>query len=670
DIQYEFHTNLGRDIEDDDADGDVEGEDDEDDLQLDDDDIIDINNHHIILDNGEQQHDDSKPQHHHQQQPQQQQHEGNGGGGGIGGGGSSIIGLDEHNHHNFSLMNNRHNARHHNARRHFTGSPLMRDFDFFLDSASRSSCEQIDQQIDGINHNQMNTNSRQNYRYSPETTDYDSNCGDLDSLSGEMNGGVSTSCSNYAAKFYAASAMPILEDGLSSGHTSDTENNNQNNLLNQQNSAIHHAPIGGGISMLMDMKRVSTNNSINSMTNAAIPTDELAGTEKLNALTNSITHDATTYLRKNESPINGLIEDSGRDSVRSKPEVREVRERELIGQSPQSVFHRNDMVQMTPPPPAPAPHRKPNVLTAEPDILQPTPYRDFTRTGTNNSNSPIKVNTTTTTLTSSSNTSSSGLQTNTSPKQAQTVKRTAQTQQQQPPPLPERNVQRSPSPVMNSPVWLSRHLEVNASNKGLLESSSENHSKNLSADEDDVDTDLETDRLLGHQRLDDQGYYDENKSWDRKPARSLLSKISPKQVPSTKTRNGYNALLSSTPEIPPPIPPKNSSNKLLDIGGSLSSSEHSDKSPIKSIDIQDCGLTLGSPGGSEGSGCLKKEIDNVIGQTTSGNSSTASGNGVNSATGNTGGNGSSIGSGSGSTTGEKKVKKSKNKEGKLLGLSS
>ncbi|XP_046801574.1 probable serine/threonine-protein kinase DDB_G0282963 isoform X1 [Lucilia cuprina] len=760
DIQYEFHTNLGRDIEEDEADGDAEVEDDEDDIQLDvenedeeededednndetpqhhqhsqqqqmqqqhyhqqqhhtplqttnshhnqhhshqqnshhqqqqqhqhhvnyrnhlqsptqfsyrpynengdgEDDIDDVDINHDILDINE--HDDSKL-HHHQQDID-----------GEGGGSGSIIGIDEHNHHNFSLMNNRHNSRHHNARRHFTGSPLMRDFDFFLDSASRSSCEQIDQQIDGINHNQMNTNSRQNYRYSPETTDYDSNCGDLDSLSGELNGGVSTSCSNYAAKFYAASAMPILEDGLSSGHTSDTENNNQNNLLNQQNSTIHHTPIGGGISMLMDMKRVSTNNSINSMNNLTITAAEMGGVEKLSTLSNNIMHETSAYMRKNDSPINGLIEDSGRDSARSKPEMRDSRERELIGQSPQSaisnnkvfknidpdldslysisVFHRNDMVQMTPPPPAPAPHRKPNVLSAEPDILQPTPYRDMTRTGTNNSNSPSKVNTTTT-LTSTSNSSSSGLQTNTSPKQAQTIKRTAQ-----PPPLPERNVQRSPSPVMNSPVWLSRHLDVSASNKGLLESSSENHSKNLSADEDDVDTDLETDRLLGHQRLDDQGYYDENKSWDRKPARSLLSKISPKQVPSTKTRNGYNALLSSTPEIPPPIPPKNSSNKLLDIGGSLSSSEHSDKSPIKSIDIQDCGLTLGSPGGSEGSGCLKKEIDNGLGAT-SGNSSTASGNGVNSATGNTGGNGSSIGSGSGSTTGEKKVKKSKNKEG-------
>ncbi|KAM7346935.1 X11Lbeta isoform 2-T9 [Cochliomyia hominivorax] len=778
DIQYEFHTDLGRDIEDDEADGDAEVDDDEDDIQLDvdneeeedddednndetpqhhhnsqhqqqhmqqphhhtplqtinnrhhnqhfnhqqnnyhtqqqqhhvnyrnhlqsptqftyrpynengdggEDDIDDVNINHDILDMNE--HDDSKLHRH-----QQDGSDGGGGGSGSGGGidGGSIIGIDEHNHHNFSLMNNRHNARHHNARRHFTGSPLMRDFDFFLDSASRSSCEQIDQQIDGINHNQMNTNSRQNYRYSPETTDYDSNCGDLDSLSGELNGGVSTSCSNYAAKFYAASAMPILEDGLSSGHTSDTENNNQNNILNQQNSAIHHTPIGG-ISMLMDMKRVSTNNSINSMNNATLSPNNMGGVDKMSSISNNIMHDtSSSYLRKTESPINGLMDDSGRESVRSKPDMRDTRERELIGQSPQSalsnnkvfknidpdldslysisVFHRNDMVQMTPPPPAPAPHRKPNVLSAEPDILQPTPYRDMTRTGTNNSDSPTKVITTTaaTNLTSTSNSISSsgggGLQTNTSPKQAQNIKRTAQ-----PPPLPERNVvQRSPSPVMNSPVWLSRHLDVSASNKGLLESSSENHSKNLSADEDDVDTDLETDRLLGHQRLDDQGYYDENKSWDRKPARSLLSKISPKQVPSTKTRNGYNALLSSTPEIPPPIPPKNSSNKLLDIGGSLSSSEHSDKSPIKSIDIQDCGLTLGSPGGSEGSGCLKKEIDNGIGPT-SGNSSTASGNGVNSATGNTGGNGSSIGSGSGSTTGEKKVKKSKNKEVLIEGV--
>lgn len=174
--------------------------------------------------------------------------------------------------------------------------------------------------------------------------------------------------------------------------------------------------------------------------------------------------------------------------------------------------------------------------------------------------------------------------------------------------------QRSPSPVMNSPVWLSRHLDGGAG-KALLESSSDNLSKNHSADEEDVDTDLETDRLLGHQRLDDQGYYDENKSWDRKPRSSLLSKISPKQqqVPSTKTRNGYNALLSSTPELPPPIPPKSAAtlnaagsgaSKLLDLvsssvgvglnmqrSTSRSSSERSGKSPSKVTGSDICGMS-------------------------------------------------------------------------------
>ena len=73
--------------------------------------------------------------------------------------------------------------------------------------------------------------------------------------------------------------MPVLEDGLSSGHTSDTENqNNLNNNLQQPNTAIHHNTIGsGGISMLMDMKRLSTNNSINSMNNLTISTTDGGG---------------------------------------------------------------------------------------------------------------------------------------------------------------------------------------------------------------------------------------------------------------------------------------------------------------------------------------------------------------------------------------------------------
>lgn len=73
-------------------------------------------------------------------------------------------------------------------------------------------------------------NSR-NFTLSPETTDYDSNCGDLDSLSNDMN------CNTDFGKLYTS--MPILEDGLSSGHASDTETTCQqydnNNGYNNKN---------------------------------------------------------------------------------------------------------------------------------------------------------------------------------------------------------------------------------------------------------------------------------------------------------------------------------------------------------------------------------------------------------------------------------------------------
>lgn len=105
-----------------------------------------------------------------------------------------------------------------------------KDLDFFLDSASRSSAEVLDNEPN----RHYNLTNEACYRYSPETTDYDSNCGDLDSLSGDFN--VSTSYPTNYAKYYAS--MPILEDGLSSGHASDTENNNPS-----------------GISLVMDMRQ-------------------------------------------------------------------------------------------------------------------------------------------------------------------------------------------------------------------------------------------------------------------------------------------------------------------------------------------------------------------------------------------------------------------------------
>lgn len=58
--------------------------------------------------------------------------------------------------------------------------------------------------------------SSKNFTLSPETTDYDSNCGDLDSFSNDL----STGPTDYGRLY---TAMPVLEDGLSSGHVSDAE---------------------------------------------------------------------------------------------------------------------------------------------------------------------------------------------------------------------------------------------------------------------------------------------------------------------------------------------------------------------------------------------------------------------------------------------------------------
>lgn len=61
----------------------------------------------------------------------------------------------------------------------------------------------------------------------------------------------------------------------------------------------------------------------------------------------------------------------------------------------------------------------------------------------------------------------------------------------------------------NSPIWLPRHHhnQHNQSRESL--NSDHNASKPLSIDDEEADTDLETDRLLGQQRLDDHGFYDE-----------------------------------------------------------------------------------------------------------------------------------------------------------------
>lgn len=91
--------------------------------------------------------------------------------------------------------------------------PEHNDIELYIDSNSRSSGDLADTELEA----NLRRHSR-NFTLSPETTDYDSNCGDLDSLSNDIN----CATTDYG-KLYTS--MPVLEDGLSSGHASDTENN-------------------------------------------------------------------------------------------------------------------------------------------------------------------------------------------------------------------------------------------------------------------------------------------------------------------------------------------------------------------------------------------------------------------------------------------------------------
>ncbi|XP_037920527.1 uncharacterized protein LOC119657601 isoform X2 [Hermetia illucens] len=428
-----------------------------------------------------------------------------------------------------------------------TNNKENHDIDFFLESASRSSADILEQH-DGINQNRV---PQRTFRYSPETTDYDSNCGDLDSLSGEYNG-VSP-YTNYA-KYYAS--MPVLEDGLSSGHASDTENNNQPST---------------GISILMDMKRTSENQENREISNSS-----------------------DFFFKTSESPNSKVKEETIREPTRLRSpgnhnKVFKNIDPDLDSLYSISVFHRSDMIQLTPPPPAPAPHRKTNsLICSEQQNSEANTAALKDLHSSLSQTQPIRP------------TMTKILTTPLIPTVDKQRNTTAPSPPPPPPPPPEKIAS---SPILCSPVWIPRQLD-NSKNSNYGDSV-DHHNKNLSADEEDVDTDLETDRLLGHQRLDDQGFYDEGKSWERKP-RSLLasslSKFSPKVQPTNKNsstnllRQGLNSLLPTTPELAPPPIPNKTSTKLLDIGDSTPSPEHIEKSPENNSETKNC--MTDSPDGS------------------------------------------------------------------------
>lgn len=207
----------------------------------------------------------------------------------------------------------------------------------FVDSASRSSLgdDVIDKEDkSSLKHNRSMSKSltnnnyfrrqSKNFNYSPDTTDYDSNYGDLDFesespmryLSSEYaniqqcnNMGITTIPSatvdlsggpiNNYARF--CTSMPVLEDGLSSGHSSDNENNNNDHITSFDKTSFNKR-IVSSISTIQKqyqenlLQSKANNKSVNSFN---INNNNLAAAFKKNILKNN-----EDTLNTAQSPLN------------------------------------------------------------------------------------------------------------------------------------------------------------------------------------------------------------------------------------------------------------------------------------------------------------------------------------------------------------------------------
>ncbi|XP_055537366.1 probable serine/threonine-protein kinase DDB_G0282963 isoform X2 [Wyeomyia smithii] len=475
-------------------------------------------------------------------------------------------------------------------------------FSMYLDPGSRaSSCDVINESnLDttqfmtngngkrlkssgsGSGKKPLNRRQSKNFNYSPDTTDYESNCGDYDSeislkygsdfgmianggsgvICDDLNNGVITSSSagvnnstlpnsdslgsgqptlgggNNYSRYYTS--MPVLEDGLSSGHVSDTENNNPIAL-----------PTPDLINSSHKLQQVT--NSYSLLTSPTSHTVKPASSSPVIAATNHNSNSLEGLYGSNGIRMNGTISGGLNSSTLQNNKIFKNRDPEL-----ESLYTINT-IQSTPPPPAPAPHRKSSIDCDPQSTLQQMHNQHTSQSDVQAALKDIR-------------TCLQRTKTLASPTQPQSNCTSAQHQQQQQQQtnaknydkhsmLPPEKLVDSPVPSI-SPVWIPRRgdgklvtlspttvnkpgilLPTTPTTGGPTERSTNmatekdslllgSSAKNLSAleDDEDPDTDLETDRLLGHQRLDDQGFYDDNsKSWADRRARSLLHKLSPKQ---------------------------------------------------------------------------------------------------------------------------------------------
>ncbi|XP_077286694.1 uncharacterized protein LOC143911524 isoform X18 [Arctopsyche grandis] len=268
------------------------------------------------------------------------------------------------------------------------------------------------------------------FTLSPETTDCDSNCGDLDSEVSLMLMENEIGANNNCNSIRVVPCMPVLEDGLSSGHASDVDNNSR--------APPPPAPAP-------------------SIVSAPPP----------------LTH-ATESTEDQVSKPQIIVENGVKSDV---PALSDV---DLNNLDPLA-----SRWSMAPPPPAPEAHR-----------------------------GGISV----------------GMIGNEAPACAAAL-RDIRLALRRARALPPASV-RAPEPTPPT-LWLPRR-------DTSRESVESTERKPASGDDDEADTDLETDRLLGQQRTDDQGFYDE-KGWRKGKSQTMsAANTAPSHPP--------------TPPAPPPAP--------------------------------------------------------------------------------------------------------------------
>lgn len=290
--------------------------------------------------------------------------------------------------------------------------------------------------------------------------------------------------------------MPVLEDGLSSGHASDNENNNP--LQSQMNLDRK----------IYDISGVNTKVMINKLES---PIKPIPGTAQ-----------RTEIINKNVPNVNSIVStiDNSYTSSTDNNSVETCKTITRNEQDNDAIFS----IQPSPPPP-PAPRSNDDCEDIQAALRDIKTSLKHTQTF---ANEKANVNN-----------------------------------------YPDINE----SPTLDSPVWIPRN-ESSHSHESI---NSENPSKLISCDEEEADTDLETDRLLGQQRLDDQGFLDDKIWCERKSTSSKLLK-SP-SIPNNVTQFTNSTIRSG-------IGLENSSEFNVSGVCDVIDAENVPKSPTESIKSQ------------------------------------------------------------------------------------